>query len=93
MAATYAASRTLANTATFQDQCRMAAIQVVGDNVGSTNQAIRDFNRRVLWEWGGISLVIIEAVAVTPSITTTSTDADVKARLGVLWPTLAGLVV
>ena len=91
MAADYATSKTLADDAAFRNRLRMAAIQVVGDNIGTTNEGIKAWNRKALHDWAGVVDVTAHTVAVTPTITSSSTDADLKTRLAAVWPTLANL--
>ena len=91
MAASYAASKTLAMDQAFRDKLRMASIDVIGANLGTTDDGIKAWNRRALHDWAANEDVVSHAVANTPTITSSSTDAELKARLTTLWPTLANL--
>lgn len=91
MAATYTASKALAVDAAFQDKLRMASIDVIGANLNTTDEGIKAWNRRALHDWPANVDVVAHAVANTSTITSTSTDLEIKNRLTTLWPTLANL--
>lgn len=91
MAATYTTSKALAIDAVFQDRLRMASLDVIGANLATTDEGIKAWNRRALHEWPANVDVVAHAVANGPTITSASTDAEIKTRLTALWPTLANL--
>jgi len=93
MAATYAASYTLAHTVAFQERMRIAALLVANANLSNPSQSIRDWSKRVIHSWGSYMEVVCEATAANATIDTNSTDAQINTALTNIWPTLAGIAV